>query len=286
MTTSRMISILIISAVVLCSVATAQVPQTMVIQGQIFLPTGQPVPDGDVPVIVTLHAGATTDDVIPVCNPCTVTFKQGVFTLVLGEPNQSPLPPMDKQYWVQLSVNGEALQPRIALHSVPYAMSAPGGVPIGCIMPFAGLSTAIPDGWMLCDGSPMSSKATPKLFEACAKLWGDGSNDADESTDFNLPDLRGMFLRGADNGGRDQFAYARSHNPGPPAVTPDSSVGTYAGTVEGFEGTPVFARGGSVRPVNNAPGSIGSSSVDQGDIESTIALRTPNASVNYIIRVR
>lgn len=256
------------------SVVFAQIPQTMVLQGQLFQANGQPVPDGDQDVIVTLHAGAQTDDVIPVCNPCTVHFSAGVFTLVLGTPDQSPLPPMDRQYWVQLSLQGEALVPRLALHSVPYAMNAPGTVPVGSVLAYAGPRQSIPEGWMLCDGRAMSSKATPKLYEACKTVWGDGSDDGDPETDFNLPDLRGLYLRGSDDGARDPYAYARSHNMGPAPMDSDETLGTYAGTVEGFEGSPFKIRESPTRRQLSE------------SLESSIAVNTPNAAVNYIIRVR
>lgn len=280
-------SILLIPALLSASIwCSAQIPQTTTLQGQLFQASGEPIPDGDYPVTITLHNDATTQDGITVCNPCTVSFHMGVFTIVLGD-SSSPLPPMDRQYWVQFSVNGQALQPRLALHSVPYAMAAPGAVPIGSIMAFAGPATSIPDGWALCDGAAMSDKSSPKLYECVRTTWGDGSNDNDPETNFNLPDLRGMFLRGTDNGVRDQYAWSRSHNAGPAPTDVDATLGTYAGTAEGFEGTPIFAKGhGKVRVNNNSRRETASTSDVQSEIESTVALRTPNASVHYIIRVR
>lgn len=260
----------------------AQIPNTISMQGQLFQQNGDPMPDGDYPVVVSLHVGAQSDDNIVVCNPCTVTFRSGVFTLVLGD-SSSPLPPMDRQYWMQISVNGEALQPRLALHSVPYALSAPGGVPIGSIMPFAGPADRVPDGWMVCDGRAMSSKATPKLYEAIAQTWGDGDDDGDALTDFNLPDLQGMYLRGADDGTRDQYAYARIREAPILASKGYRTLGTYHGQLDGFDDGPFLDEIQN----NNMPSrlSMNPTSARQ-TARREAAVNTPNAAVLYIIRVR
>jgi microcystin-dependent protein len=49
-----------------------------------------------------------------------------------------------------------------------------------------------PSGYLWCDGSAVSRTAYPALFAAISTVWGTG----DGSTTFNLPDLRGLFLRG------------------------------------------------------------------------------------------
>lgn len=67
-------------------------------------------------------------------------------------------------------------------------------VPPGMIGTFATL--AAPDGWLICDGSPISRTAYPALFTAIGTVWGVG----DGTSTFNKPDLRGMFMRGVDLG--------------------------------------------------------------------------------------
>jgi hypothetical protein len=79
-------------------------------------------------------------------------------------------------------------------------------VPAGTIVPFAGPDTNVPAGWLLCDGQSVSQSTYSRLFDAIGIAWGDpgGSN-------FNLPDLRGRFLRGVDNGqGNDPDASLRT----------------------------------------------------------------------------
>ena len=63
-------------------------------------------------------------------------------------------------------------------------------VPTGAYLPFAG--TAIPTGFLECNGAEVSRTTFSALFAAISTNWGSG----DGSTTFNLPDLRGVFPRG------------------------------------------------------------------------------------------
>ncbi|MGR2678738.1 tail fiber protein [Chromobacterium haemolyticum] len=53
-----------------------------------------------------------------------------------------------------------------------------------------------PTGWIAADGSAISRSTYANLFSAIGVTHGAG----DGSTTFNVPDLRGVFLRGVDNG--------------------------------------------------------------------------------------
>lgn len=66
--------------------------------------------------------------------------------------------------------------------------------PAGTIDFFA--NTTAPVGYLECNGQAVSRTQYPELFTAVGILYGAG----DGSTTFNLPDLRGEFIRGADNG--------------------------------------------------------------------------------------
>lgn len=81
-----------------------------------------------------------------------------------------------------------------ALAYVPYARSAANGVPVGTVVAYAGTKASVPTGWLICDGSSLSRLTYPQLYAALGFAWG-GSGD-----NFNLPDLRGMFLRGVADG--------------------------------------------------------------------------------------
>jgi len=67
---------------------------------------------------------------------------------------------------------------------------------VGTVSAYAGTSDNLPGGWLLCDGSVVSRDEYPRLFAAIGTAHG----GEDGATTFNLPDYRGMFLRGVDNG--------------------------------------------------------------------------------------
>src|SRR5262245_56111211 len=74
--------------------------------------------------------------------------------------------------------------------------------PIGTVVAFAGevrdtgrVVEVVP-GWLLCNGAQVRSAQFRDLFRAIRAAHGNGSDDNVPATDFNLPDLRGVFLRG------------------------------------------------------------------------------------------
>jgi microcystin-dependent protein len=67
-------------------------------------------------------------------------------------------------------------------------------VPPGTMLTFGG--NTVPAGYLLANGSAVSRAAYSALFSAIGTTYGAG----DGSTTFNLPDARGVFLRGLDNG--------------------------------------------------------------------------------------
>lgn len=66
--------------------------------------------------------------------------------------------------------------------------------PTGTVITVA--QNAVPDGYLECDGSAISRTVYADLFSKISTDYGSG----DGSTTFNLPDLRGEFVRGFDNG--------------------------------------------------------------------------------------
>jgi microcystin-dependent protein len=64
-------------------------------------------------------------------------------------------------------------------------------------------------GWMLCDGRALATQLYPELFAALGYQYG-GSDSI-----FNIPDYRGYFLRGVDDGsGNDPDVTLRTLPPG------------------------------------------------------------------------
>lgn len=68
----------------------------------------------------------------------------------------------------------------------------PGVGPTGTAIVFMGPEANIPEGWLLCDGTPVSRTTYYKLFAAIGTTWGVGNG----STTFNLPDLRNRVAVG------------------------------------------------------------------------------------------
>ena len=66
--------------------------------------------------------------------------------------------------------------------------------PVGEVIAYT-LSTP-PEKYLACDGSAVSRTTYAALFNIIGSIYGSG----DGSTTFNLPDYRGKFLRGFDNG--------------------------------------------------------------------------------------
>ena len=96
-------------------------------------------------------------------------------------------------------------------------------VPSGAIFPFAGATA--PGGYLTCDGSSYLRADYPALFAAIGTAWG--AADADH---FNVPDLRGRFMRGVDGGaGRDPDRATRT------ASSAGGNTGDNVGSVQTCE---------------------------------------------------
>ena len=70
-------------------------------------------------------------------------------------------------------------------------VAANSGIPTGSFVHFAG--TAIPPGFLLCNGAAVSRATYDKLFKVIGTKYGAG----DGKTTFTLPDLRDRFLEGS-----------------------------------------------------------------------------------------
>ncbi len=88
-----------------------------------------------------------------------------------------------------------------------------GDVPIGTITAYGGLADddakeqLQSQGWLACDGGEYSRSDYPELFIMIGGSFGSGDN----IKTFNVPDLRGRFVRGVDSGtGRDPDAKSRT----------------------------------------------------------------------------
>ncbi len=82
-------------------------------------------------------------------------------------------------------------------------------IPIGTVLPYGGSIDYLAryaKGWLPCDGRSLEILHHPRLFAALGRGWGANP----QGTTFNLPDLRGVFLRGvSQSSGRDPEATSR-----------------------------------------------------------------------------
>ncbi|NUX55914.1 tail fiber protein [Paraburkholderia youngii] len=67
-------------------------------------------------------------------------------------------------------------------------------VPVAAMLPFA--ASTPPTGFLLANGAALSRVSYAKLFQEIGTMYGPG----DGETTFNLPDTRGVGLRGLDSG--------------------------------------------------------------------------------------
>lgn len=158
-----------------------------------------------------------------------VSFADGSFNVILGKDiNGKSIADAftsDKAYLEITVDSNNPISPRQQILSAPYALN---GVPAGTINAFAGPVENIPPGWLLCNGTALKSQSYPSLFAAIGTAWGNGSNDADPATNFNLPSLSGMFLRGV--------AYGSNQDPDRDARSQIASGGNTGDQVGSFQG--------------------------------------------------
>lgn len=153
-------------------------------------------------------------------------------------------------------------------------------VPEGTIQAFGG--TSAPTGTLLCDGSAVSRTTYADLFTAISTAWGVG----DGSTTFNVPDLRGAFVRGTGSNGTGNMADGNDFaGPAVAAFENDQMFGHWHDLQTNTSGT-----GG--RPLNGGSGGVTVSNAVDNPISDTVngtprsgdETRPFNAGVTYVIK--
>ena len=217
------------------------VPPLINYQGRLTDQTGAPLPGGLYIIQFRLWndpTANTSSNLIWSQQQSVAVQANGVFDVLLGSTNGSAISGDSPQFsnitsafgastdylgvavilsnGVPISTPAEIL-PRQQLLSVPFAVQAQQAVqsqlaqtlaqssanilsPPGSVTAYMG--TIAPPGWLLCDGSVVSRTNYALLFGVIGTACGDG----DGSTTFNLPDMRGVFLRGVNGSRSDSFA--------------------------------------------------------------------------------
>lgn len=165
-------------------------------------------------------------------------------------------------------------------------VSGTGNVPVGATLEYAG--SVLPTGFLFCDGAAVSRTTYANLFAALGISHGQG----DGVNTFNLPDYRGVFLRGVDGGsGRDPDASSRT------ALQAGGNTGDAVGSYQedalelhkhGSYPYPYPGSGlGSITPAENVDTSSPSANYptsNQVTGKSANETRGKNVSVNRIIK--
>lgn len=189
-------------------------------------------------------------------------------------------------FFIRVEINSDGNFTKLGddepFQSVPYAKVA-GNLtlfPAGFIMAFAGDTTKIPSGWLLCDGRAISRSQYADLYNAIQDNWGRG----DLTSTFNLPDLRGQFLRGVTGASAND----------PDAATRLGFNGGNIGNNVGSIQTDAFANhrhpitnGGFVGPASSYVGGGYAPNVGPGAFTETVGgneTRPKNAYVNFLIK--
>jgi len=181
------------------------------------------------------------------------------------------------------------VSPPQIITSAPYAIHAVDStVPSGSIMPYMG--TNAPAGWLLCDGAAVSRTQYATLFGVIGVSNGSG----DGMSTFNLPDLRGMFLRGLDGvAGIDPDKATRT------AAKPGGNTGNALGSLQQDQfKSHNHVNGSFVRLVQQSNGTSTTTTAtdvtpSEPDIVNTALMlaaggnesRPKNVYVNYIIKL-
>ncbi len=184
-------------------------------QGRLLDTADEPV-NANVSVVVRVFTQPSGGSAVWEENVGSVLVINGLYNFQFGDAGLSDALDND-QAWLELTMGGNTFSPRQRLVSVPYALhaeiageveDAPSGVPSGLIVMWYGALSAIPDGWLLCDGS----------------------NDT--------PDLRNRFVYGASDsvspgttGGANSYVLATAQLPAHTHAGASSTEGSHTHTV-------------------------------------------------------
>jgi microcystin-dependent protein len=173
--------------------------------------------------------------------------------------------------------------PKIALND---------NLPIGSIIIWAGDLQGLPENWRVCNGTSLYKNEYSTLYSILGENW---INDGENSNDFfNIPDLRGVFLRGVNDDRNDAFKdpelNKRVRLRGDSTLSNDSP-GSYQPSSIAAHTHPFIAGGGSSGPrdavsidttYNSDHGLNPPITGPQGSAET----RPVNAYVHFIIKVK
>lgn len=178
--------------------------------------------------------------------------------------------------------NGNSTDSVLSVNNTGVVRKIANPSPAGVIMSFAGATA--PAGFLICDGSAVSRTTYADLFAVIGTTYGAGNG----STTFNLPDLRGEFIRGADAGrGIDPGRALGSNQLASPVVGDDNAGAPNDYSMQMLGGNPQFfdAYDPAYSTLNMWYSTAGGGYVYNPPHSGFVrASRPRNVALNYIIR--
>jgi len=156
-------------------------------------------------------------------------------------------------------------------------------VPTGSVVAFAFNAFAgIPDGWLECNGFAVSRSTYSNLHSKIGVSYGSG----DGSTTFNLPDLRGYFIRGSgtnsDGTASGSFATKQSDDVKPHSHPVSWAFGTCVLSVQEIQGGRSTGSATTVTDINVSTGFPSASIAIQTNLGTET--RPKNIAMMYCIK--
>ncbi len=176
------------------------------VQGVVRNTDGSVFPTGNYSMKFRIYTLATGGTAIWTEEQEGVRIEGGVYSVLIGKITPLSNITFNQTLYLGVSVDGGTeLSPRALFTAAPaarYALRAPGSIPSGMVVSYAGPLTQVPDGWLPCDGRALKSADFPTLYNRIGTTYGNGSAGmgAGSGTNFNVPDLRAEFVRGLDRG--------------------------------------------------------------------------------------
>ncbi len=210
--------------------------------------------------------------------------------LMTGIPIQNTEPDSSiYKYWYDTSGSKVVLKIYDGASWKEINLGGGAGVSIGSIETFAGVAAKIPEGYLLCNGQEVSRATYKDLFDVIGTTYGSSSG-----TTFNVPDLRGKFVRG--NGSTTFNSDSKgnvTHSSAALGVTQGDAIRNITGKISSFDEKYMYPSGVFYYKNQsnswNVAGGVDSSAVDifldASKVVPTANENRPiNMSMNYIIK--
>ena len=209
--------------------AEAGPPQLVQYQGRLVDLNGTPLEGvvGSLTFRLYSSVAPTTTTFVYAERHTNVPVRRGVFTVYLGSGQQvdaagNPVAAPEElgqkfdgtDRYVQVQVENDApLTPLDRIGSVPYALTAGGSVPIGTVVDWYRPSpdTDVPEGWAVCDGSPVSAPGSPMNGQPTPNLVNRFVRGLDPSQVTPTSYGAGAATSLPDTGGADSLNLLHSH---------------------------------------------------------------------------